>query len=113
MNKKVFIIGAVATYGFLIMLLMLLNKKTSIRTPCTWYENCVRFCCSHSEKCNEKFIRSNFNASHLIEAENKDDEDKLNFRILFGRPTCSFSYIEPITNRDDWDFTKVRVIDKL
>jgi hypothetical protein len=81
LSRKDCIIGVIATYGFLIMAFVVVEKGRSIETLCSYDDPCIRFCCKESKVCKESSIRENFNAN-LSFTKNDD------FSILQGRPVC-------------------------
>lgn len=112
-QKKDFVFGAILIYLILILMIFVLEEKKSFEYPCQYNKPCVRFCCSDSSACKEKYIRENFNVSllnhHRNEAIYNETEE---FKILIGKPMCSLRTIT-VNDSDEWNFDSVSLANRI
>lgn len=86
-QNKFLVIGAAIIYVVLVVLFFAYHAEEKSESECNSYKPCVRFCCKNKTKCNDEYIRINFDTNLL---HNHDDEDfDLDFKIMFGRPNCT------------------------
>lgn len=110
-KKKDCVIGSIFIYVFLILLLIMLQDRHSVTTPCSYYKPCVRFCCFDKEFCNEKFIRENFNSSVLsLDLTEEHLNDTLDYKVLYGSPRCKLKEVPASDFNKSWSFIYVRTL---
>lgn len=102
--KKDYVLGAIVSYVFLVMLFLLVQENHSIENPCEYDQPCVRFCCIDQSACKEKHIRENFNESDLEVVNYSDSNETLEFIILQGKPKCSMKMIPKNDTTQKWRF---------
>lgn len=105
LQKKDYVAGTIIVYIFSVMLFLLLQQKSTVRTPCDMDQPCVRFCCEDKGLCKEKNIRESFNAS-LLDYYGIDENVTREFVILHGKPKCSMITI-PENSSTQWHFSYV------
>ena len=99
-SRKDYVITVVSIYFFSIVLFFSLQDYSDIHENC-YRSNCVRFCCNDKDKCNSKFIKTNFNLSEFTEPNSTVDED---YKIYYGKPKCEVQKIKPGSS---WEFSDV------
>lgn len=106
-ERKDCVVGAIISYGFLVMLFAIVHDKHKIDEPCNVDQPCVRFCCENSTNCKEKNIRENFNESSL--KIYKFSNETKEFFILHGKPKCSMKLISEYDESQEWKFEYVSI----
>lgn len=104
-SKKHLVIGSILIYSVLILIFILAAKKENkVDNPCPWNAPCIRFCCNTKTKCNENYIRTNFNASFPEERWIDSNETEDEYRIFYGTPTCR---LRKLPKSVSWSFNGV------
>jgi hypothetical protein len=89
-RRKHTVIGVIAAYVFLIMLIFILKKSSPVEDLCSWSNVCVRFCCNEKKFCNDSIINKSFSLDKVHDPYSELDEG---YNPLYGQPLCSLKPI--------------------
>jgi hypothetical protein len=108
-NSLVFLIALVG-YPILIFFCITFHKEQVIDSNCYFSRPCVRFCCKVEYECNESYVKSKFNSSHIFESEQysfyheyETENETREYEVFIGKPSCFLTQ----SSTEDWKYSTV------